>query len=237
MFLPMTTNRIINLSDYTLNPHESSLLEKGLNFSIARKVKPMERKLNMEKMYMSIIDHKIAGRVTIESDDNLKTKLRAFGIKHQAQEHDNLTKNERSAIQTLKRNQDLIIQRPDKGGGTVIMNKNDYLRKLTSIIADSNKFSTCSSSQSEDVKKELNELANASKQTNASLYYTIRRIGDYNDGHLYGLPKIHKNSKDPPLRPIISMVGTVTHDIAQYINNIIRPYLNTTHKVNQVPSS
>ena len=47
---------------------------------------------------MSIIDHKIAGRVTIESDDNLKTKLRAFGIKHQAQEHDNLTKDERSAI-------------------------------------------------------------------------------------------------------------------------------------------
>ena len=37
---------------------------------------------------------------------------------------------------------------------------------------------------------------------------------------------MHKNKTDPPLRPVISMSGTVTHDIAQQINSMIRPYIN-----------
>ena len=67
---------------------------------------------------------------------------------------------------------------------------------------------------------------------NCDLSWKFKRKGHYNDGHLYGLPKIHKSTTDPPLRPIISMTGTVTHDIAQYINNIIRKYLNTSYILN-----
>ena len=43
---------------------------------------------------------------------------------------------------------------------------------------------------------------------------------------MYGLPKILKNVSDPPLRPIISMVGTVTHSLAQHLNAVIRPFID-----------
>jgi len=49
--------------------------------------------------------------------------------------------------------------------------------------------------------------------------------GHFNTGFLYGLPKIHKNASDPPLRPVISMVGTATHKIAQKIDSLIKPYI------------
>ena len=56
-------------------------------------------------------------------------------------------------------------------------------------------------------------------------------IGDFYDGHLYGLPKIHKNAMHPPLRPIVSMCGTVTHEVAQYLNKELRPFVNRNHIV------
>ena len=40
------------------------------------------------------------------------------------------------------------------------------------------------------------------------------------------MPKIHKDPNDPPLRPIISMSGTITHDVSKYLNNIIWPFID-----------
>lgn len=54
-------------------------------------------------------------------------------------------------------------------------------------------------------------------------------IGEYDNGHIYGLPKIHKNSTNPPLRPVISMVGTPTHKIAKHLNDTLIEYLNEKH--------
>ena len=42
---------------------------------------------------------------------------------------------------------------------------------------------------------------------------------------------MHKNVSDPPLRPIVSMSGTVTHSVAKYLNDMIRPYIDATHMV------
>ena len=119
-----------------------------------------------------------------------------------------------------------MIQRPDKGGGVVILDRQYYHDRLLNLISD--KFSTCSSDQSDNLKKEINIIAEQFRNSNKHLYFKLRRVGNFADGHLYGLPKLHKNIEAPPLRPIISMSGTVTHDIAQFLNNIIRPYFVTS---------
>ena len=152
-------------------------------------------------------------------------------MKNQQHEFDSLTKEEKAAVGSLQANMNIVIQRQDKGGGAVVMNRLDYNAKLLGIISDETKFIPCPADQTEIVKKEVNIIANSIKSTSPLLYHKIRRTGDFYNGHLYGLPKIHKNSADPPLRPIISMVGTVTHDIAQFINSVIRPYLNTSQIV------
>ena len=44
-------------------------------------------------------------------------------------------------------------------------------------------------------------------------------------------PKIHKRLDNPPCRPIISQVGTVTYQLSKYVNKIIIDYLPKKHQV------
>ena len=44
------------------------------------------------------------------------------------------------AIKSLRLNSDIMITKPDKGSGVVILNKTDYLTKMNSILNDSSKF-------------------------------------------------------------------------------------------------
>ena len=52
-----------------------------------------------------------------------------------------------------------------------------------------------------------------------------KREGHYDPGYIYGNPKLHKSMKNPPLRPIISQIGTVTYDISKTLNKIISKYI------------
>ena len=97
---------------------------------------------------------------------------------------------------------------------------------LLDLISNPGKFQKCDPTQTENIKKKINDIARPLKDSNQQLYKALHRSGAFGDGHLYGLPKIHKDSTHPPLRPIISMSGTVTHDVAQYLNKIIRPFIN-----------
>ena len=111
------------------------------------------------------------------------------------------------------------------------MDKVAYENKLKIWISDVEKFIRCHNNQSNLVKDKLNKLIIELKKYSPHLNYNLRRVGDYKNGHLYGLPKTHKNADDPPLRPIISMCGTVTHETSHYLNSIIRPYNDTCYIV------
>ena len=68
-------------------------------------------------------------------------------------------------------------------------------------------------------------------ETEKYIYKNINRVGELHPGHLYGLPKLHKDIENPPLRPIISMSGTITHDVSKFLNGIIRPYIDMSHSI------
>ena len=52
----------------------------------------------------------------------------------------NLPEDEYKALLRLSKNKNIIITRPDKGNGIVIMNKQDYLSKMYDILNDQTKF-------------------------------------------------------------------------------------------------
>ncbi|KAJ1188794.1 hypothetical protein NDU88_005551, partial [Pleurodeles waltl] len=47
---------------------------------------------------------------------------------------------------------------------------------------------------------------------------------------IYGLPKVHKDVKDPPLRPIVSMIGSAIEPLSKYVDTFLKPL------VSQLPS-
>ena len=52
----------------------------------------------------------------------------------------NLTKTELHALNSLKQNNDIIIQKADKGNTVVIIDKDTYKAKIKSLISDASKF-------------------------------------------------------------------------------------------------
>jgi arginine repressor len=57
-------------------------------------------------------------------------------IKSSSRPRDNLTRAEKEALRTLKKNTDLTILQADKGNATVILNTVDYKQKITSLLED-----------------------------------------------------------------------------------------------------
>ena len=44
------------------------------------------------------------------------------------------------ALKDLYPNKDLIIQKLDKGNSVVLLNRNDYIKRLNKMLSDSSKF-------------------------------------------------------------------------------------------------
>ena len=229
-YLPQYKNNVYNISSYEPNMHEMAVLNRGLNFSVKKKNEPFMAKVEMEKLMYNIISKERASKVDISNVSDLKIKLKHFAIRNTNDESkQNLSPDGYRALKSLRDNDDIILQRPDKGGGVVIMNKADYECKLHALIADPNKFVHSNCRQSEIVKTKVNKIAAKYKISNPVIHKKLKIQGNFPPGHLYGLPKIHKCVSDPPLRPIISMSGTVTHELAQYLNEIIQPYIDQSY--------
>ena len=135
----------------------------------------------------------------------------------------------RSIVKSLKNDNNLIITKPDKGNGCVLMNKTDYLQKMDAIISDPSKFNLLGPAEQYDkidkVEKEINKFLKHllfKNEIDENLFNLIKPVGSVTP-RLYGLPKIHKN--DIPLRPILSMVNSAQHKLAKFLNYSLEPVL------------
>ena len=54
------------------------------------------------------------------------------------------------AIDRLRKNDDIIITKPDKGSGVVLLNKSDYVDKTNELLDDQAKFKRLDSVSSND---------------------------------------------------------------------------------------
>ena len=107
----------------------------------------------------------------------------------------------------------IVVTKPDKGKGVVVLDKVKYVEKVESILSDRSKFTVVTEPlhkillQLEDkVNRLLNKLKKDSIITD-QLYNSLHVSGS-TPGILYGLPKIHKTNV--PLRPIFRACGTAT---------------------------
>ncbi|CAF4246335.1 unnamed protein product, partial [Rotaria sordida] len=123
--------------------------------------------------------------------------------------------NYRKLLQKLKQDTSIIITRPDKGRGVVLMDKQDYVNKIYAILNDSSKFSSLSEDPTlarENSLKSLLRKLHGQGQITDQFYYLTRPTGS-NPGRLYGLPKVHKDGV--PLRPVLSSIGTFNYGLGK----------------------
>ena len=133
------------------------------------------------------------------------------------------------AINNLRKNDDIIVTKPDKGSGVVLLNKSDLVNKVNKILDDQSKFGRLGQVSSNDnttsiksrLQKRLLDLVKADLMPKW-INDAIRPTGSQRP-RMYGLPKTHKEGT--PLRPILSMTGSSHHELGKWLASLIQPVL------------
>ena len=167
-------------------------------------------------------------KVTIKKEERLTCELKRFGLKERRDfTKDLITKEDYNKIKEFNRN-DIFIRKADKNNTFVKMDKNEYIQQLTYLLSNTSKFQKFNSDPTEAIKRKLNSLI-AKANKHSTIFSEI--TGHYEAGYIYGNPKTYKDKNNPPLRPIVSQVGTVTYDVAKRLNALIAPFMQKRYMI------
>ena len=117
----------------------------------------------------------------------------------------NLSREQREALKKLREDDSIVILPADKGNATVVMNREDYDRKMADIL-DGGDYAVVKTNPIPKLEKKVNELLKelwVKEEINKTGYDRLRNTYSATP-QLYGVPKIHK--PEVPLRPIVSSI-------------------------------
>ena len=147
------------------------------------------------------------------------------------------------AISQLKKRDDIIITKPDKDSGIVVMDKSDYVRLLKeSSINDVTKFVPVGVERPKTrgrPPKHYHSLLQKEKELSSVLQRVLpKTIADSvirkgsRLAHLYGLPKTPE--KKLAMRPILSATGTYNYKLAKWLDEKLKPLSVNDHIINDI---
>ena len=192
---------IHNHSSYSLSDVEKSVLAKGLNFALPpKKLAYADYVTPFELLYKEVK----GCDVSRSNLDLLKVNMKKIAWSSFKQynflKELNLSRAEYQALKNLSSNESLVIHKSDKGNSVVIVNRDDYVRKMQEMVDDESKFEKVEVKEGKDynfmVKEKkivdtfLNQLV-AKKSIDEQQRQRLSPWGP-NPARLYGSPKIHK---------------------------------------------
>ena len=122
------------------------------------------------------------------------------------------------ALKGLSTNKYLVIQKSNKGISVVLLNRNNYVKRMNEMLSDSSKFKKLDVKPGKEKEDRLtNFLKKVKLSISDQLYKELYSRGSQ-AGIMYGLSKIHKPliNNFPKLRPILSANNTATHGWAEF---------------------
>ena len=146
-----------------------------------------------------------------------------------------ITKSDISCLKNLGQDKNIIVCSPDKGRGVVIVNRTDYLNKMSTLLNDATKFRKLVNDDpfllSVRLEDRINNFLNSLKNSSViseEVYRDLYATGS-SPGALYGLAKIHK--PNIPFRPILAAYNTATYKIAKFLVPLIEPFTINEYSV------
>ena len=229
---------VFNYSNYQLSKREEFLLSLGLDFclpnfrpSYSQFFLPFETLFNRLRKLSILPDlKKLQGELqhfAQKSFVNLKTSWLPF-----------FQKEDYNLLKQLSLRPDLVITKPDKGKGTVILNKPDYITKMNTILSDQSKFQYIGSPSFQPIFKvedRINRFLKSLKDRSIINEYQYSEL--YSSGSsygvLYGLPKVHKDGI--PLRPILASYNTPSYKLAKFLVPLLQPFSENEFTLSNSP--
>jgi hypothetical protein len=232
---------VTNLSNYILTDSEHTALINGLNH-----VYPPENLdqpqfvCNMEYFYARLLNVRTAYRhyeqksatevvrhqltsLQLSAASELRetansfrkiaqSELKKIGLEH---------RKSVSTLRSLAKNKSIIITRPDKGRGVVIMDHADYIQKMNTILDDRSAFTLIDHDPTLDNENELTRFLLVLKKEGfvSDQEYKLACPNGSRPARIYGLPKLHKKRENYPLRPVMSATKTVAYGLGKMLAN------------------
>lgn len=156
----------------------------------------------------------------------------------------NTNKEEKFAIKSLSEDTSIVIKEADKGGATVIMDREHYKKMTFNILNDVDYYEKLKSDPTKLDRIKYNKFVERYQEclTEKELDYLLKF--ETRQSNFYGLPKVHKSQEitefcrrcdnsyieipeveDLKLRPIIAGPSCQTHRLSDLLDLLLRPYV------------
>ena len=240
------SKNVINLSRRNLSSAEISLLSKGLKFvptanktdqaKLKRELEEYGRKLRLMWHFRNderpFSQERFKPKSTFNprnKDAVIETYLscleeRLLDIEIPSKRFNNLTKDERNAMYSLKDDKSIIIKGADKGSVVIVWDREDYIKEATKQLEDKEVYMEVpndSSALVSTIFKSLEKIRKRGDLSQDTLNYFL--VKDPKFARFYLLPKIHKRLHDVPGRPVISNCGFYTENISSFLDFHLQP--------------
>ena len=220
------------MSNATLTTEELELLKYGLKHPIH----PLQVNKTDILTTFDFIHHAMAKDLRDEKQSGeVKTKISNLAHSYANSYKPTLHALKKHRIfKRLANNKDIVILCPDKGSGTVILNRDDYIKKLPDIISDTSKFKKLSVDPTLLREGQLQHFPRKLKNKQfftKEIYDKIYPSGS-KPASIYGLPKIHKlnvQRNNLSLCPIVSSIGTYNYHRSKFLTDLLDPIIPTSH--------
>jgi hypothetical protein len=230
---------IQNISSHQLTFFQKLVLCRGLKFAIPqRQISAMEVKANFEKAYWQL-----EPTICNDKKELAAATLRSIALNYIERKSPRPPKALQRSINQLKKRDDIIISKPDKGSGVVVMDRSDYVRLLSEAsINDETKFKPVSLERPSTrgrPPKHYHPLLEKEKHLESVVRKILpKHVADSvcqkgsRLAHLYGLPKTHKQRL--AMRPILSATGTYNYVLAKWLDEKLKPLSVNKYTVTDV---
>ena len=237
---PPSEDVIFNFSSVNLSQDERDVLALGLNFCLTpTKPKLIQFYLPFEKLAFNLSNCSFYNK-TIERENNCNSELKniaktSFNNLNKYKLPSNISSKQFKILKNLSRNKDIVIMKPDKGNGVVILDRIAYRDKMKDILNDDSKFQVVNS----DITKLVHKLEGKITRFLKTLQkeniisdeeYSHLTPNGSTPGILYGLPKVHKTNL--PMRPILSAINTHTYKLSKFIIPLISSWSKNIYTIN-----
>ena len=242
-------SRIHNHSNYSLSKHETQLLSLGLKHilpssppsspTLLKEFDSLSRTLRLKHFFKDVdssplnpfklpnpswqpptkytpLENIIAKHQTIFRDTLHTLKLKPTKIAP----HLSL------ALQSLKKNNKIIILPADKNVGVCVLDKDTYYNKAIEHLSDTNTYKKVSHYPLEELSYRLKNIVNNHLGTLSNIeakYILHKPSKGYQVCNIYFLPKLHKNPIG--FRPICSYNNSLFEQTSKWLHHQLMPIL------------
>ena len=226
--LPIFTanETITNLMQYELSQDESDLLKAGLYFSMQPdKIRKSKIFTTFEKIHRSFLHNLKSEETKSQIKVHLSYLANSYFYNYKPSPR---MLRQHQVLPNLRKNKDIVITKPDKGNGVVILDPKLYNNAIKEIISDSCKFEKLN--EDPTLKREASLQCFLCKLKQKNFFNEIEYDKLYPSGsapaRIYGTPKMHKFSSSvsfPQLCPIVSPIGTFNYNLARFLCDLLSP--------------